>query len=56
MVSRLGADAAIDHSEDNWVEQVREVTGGKGADVVLDSVGEPSGFKHLRQRRTVMVA
>jgi NADPH2:quinone reductase len=43
VVSRLGADAAIDYSEDNWVEQVREITGGKGADIVLDSVGGTIG-------------
>jgi NADPH:quinone reductase len=43
VVSRLGANAAIDYSEDNWVEQVREVTGGKGADIVLDSVGGAIG-------------
>jgi NADPH2:quinone reductase len=45
VVSRLGADAAIDYSEDNWVEQVREATGGKGADVVLESVGGAIGLQ-----------
>lgn len=43
MVSRLGADAAIDYSEDNWVEQVRDATGGQGADVVLDAIGGTIG-------------
>jgi NADPH:quinone reductase len=39
VISRLGVDVAIDYSEDTWVEQVREVTGGKGANVVIDSAG-----------------
>lgn len=43
MVSRLGADVAIDYSEDNWVEQVREATGGQGADVALDAIGGTIG-------------
>ncbi|MBO0793789.1 MAG: zinc-binding dehydrogenase [Ktedonobacteraceae bacterium] len=46
-VSRLGADIAIDYGEDGWVEQVREVTGGKGADVVIDSVGGAIGQQAL---------
>ncbi|QBD80698.1 hypothetical protein EPA93_33890 [Ktedonosporobacter rubrisoli] len=43
VLSQLGADATIDYSEDNWVERVREITGGKGADVVIDSVGGAIG-------------
>ena len=43
VASRLGADVVIDYSEDTWVEQVREVTAGKGADIVLDSVGGAIG-------------
>ena len=34
----LGADAALDYHGD-WVDGVREVTGGHGADVVLDNMG-----------------
>jgi NADPH2:quinone reductase len=45
VISRLGADAAIDYSEDNWVELVREATGGKGADAVLESVGGTIGLQ-----------
>lgn len=45
VVSRLGADVAIDYREDNWVEQVRNVTGGKGADVVIDAVGGTIGHQ-----------
>jgi NADPH:quinone reductase-like Zn-dependent oxidoreductase len=34
-----GADAVVDHRADSWVQDVRELTGGRGADVVLDAVG-----------------
>lgn len=43
LVSRLGADVTIDYSSDDWVEQVRKATEGKGADVVLDAVGGTIG-------------
>ena len=39
LVSRLGADAAINYTEENWVEQVKQATNGKGADIVLEMVG-----------------
>jgi len=35
----LGADAAINYKEEDFVARVRELTGGHGADVILDSVG-----------------
>ncbi len=38
-----GADAAFDYAvpgkEDAWVDQVKEATGGKGADIIIDMVG-----------------
>ncbi len=37
--TRLGADLAIDHSRADFVAAVKEATGGKGADVILDMVG-----------------
>lgn len=45
VVSRLGADVVIDYREHDWVEQVRNVTGGKGADVVIDAVGGTIGHQ-----------
>lgn len=39
VVLDLGADVAINYCEENVAERVRAVTGGVGADVVLDSVG-----------------
>lgn len=35
----LGADITIDYHEQDFVEVVREATGGRGADVVLDNMG-----------------
>jgi NADPH:quinone reductase len=35
----LGLDYGIDYSQDHWVRAVREVTGGRGVDLVVDSVG-----------------
>ncbi|MCF2525325.1 NADPH:quinone oxidoreductase family protein [Bradyrhizobium sp. G127] len=36
---KLGADAAIDYTRSDWVKEVRELTGGKGVDVVLEATG-----------------
>ncbi|HWT31974.1 MAG TPA: NAD(P)H-quinone oxidoreductase [Propylenella sp.] len=38
-MQRLGADAAINYRAADFVEAVREATGGAGADVILDMVG-----------------
>jgi putative PIG3 family NAD(P)H quinone oxidoreductase len=35
----LGADAGINHREEDFVVRVRELTGGRGADVILDVMG-----------------
>ncbi len=35
----LGADRAINYREEDFVEVIKEVTGGKGVDVILDMVG-----------------
>ena len=36
---RLGADRAINYREEDFVAAVKDATGGKGADVILDMVG-----------------
>lgn len=37
-VRGLGADVAIDYATD-WLDQVKDATGGQGADVILDIIG-----------------
>lgn len=34
-----GADYAIDYSNGQWVERVKEITAGQGADIIVDPVG-----------------
>ncbi len=43
----LGADLAVDHERDDVVEAVREATGGRGADVVVETVGEATWERSL---------
>ncbi|GAA3530424.1 zinc-binding dehydrogenase [Nonomuraea rosea] len=38
-VEEAGADAAIDYAEPGWAGRVRELTGGRGADLVFDGAG-----------------
>jgi zinc-binding alcohol dehydrogenase/oxidoreductase len=35
----LGADAGVNYASGEWVDEVRELTGGGGVDLVVDSVG-----------------
>ena len=34
-----GADYTIDYRDESWVDRVKELTGGRGADVICDPVG-----------------
>ncbi len=36
---RQGADHVIDYNSPDWVEEVKSITGGRGADVIYDPVG-----------------
>ncbi|HUR78635.1 MAG TPA: zinc-binding alcohol dehydrogenase family protein, partial [Acidimicrobiales bacterium] len=36
---KLGLDHAVDYSNDGWVDEVRQLTDGRGVDLVVDSVG-----------------
>jgi len=38
---KLGADLAVNYNEGDFVAAAREATGGRGVDVVLDSIGAP---------------
>lgn len=39
LIRRLGADVAINYTEQDWVEQVKNATDGKGVDIILEMVG-----------------
>lgn len=49
-VERLGA-VAIDYRNEDFLAQVRELTGGEGVDVVLDSLGGPISLRSFRALR-----
>lgn len=42
---KVGADFTINASKENVVERVKEITKGKGADLVIDVSGSPQAFK-----------
>jgi NADPH:quinone reductase-like Zn-dependent oxidoreductase len=49
-VEQLGA-VAIDYRSEDFLARVRELTGGKGVDVVLDSLGGPISLRSFRALR-----
>ena len=56
----LGAERAIDHRVEAYDEVVREETGGRGVDVILDMLGGPHVARHLAilapEGRLVLIA
>ncbi|MEZ0333893.1 MAG: quinone oxidoreductase [Gemmatimonadales bacterium] len=42
VISAMGAEPVVLDVEGRWVDTVRRATGGKGVDLVLDSVGAPT--------------
>lgn len=44
----LGADAAINYRSEDFAEEVKKLTGGRGVNVVLDMVGAPYFGKNIR--------
>jgi NADPH:quinone reductase-like Zn-dependent oxidoreductase len=44
----LGADAVVNHHTDDVPARVRELTGGRGADVVVEHVGQATWNRSLR--------
>ena len=48
----LGAHVALNHEEDDVVEAVRAATGGRGADVVIETVGEATWERSLAAAAT----
>ncbi|MFS3137391.1 NAD(P)H-quinone oxidoreductase [Gluconacetobacter sacchari] len=45
---KLGAEAAIDYREEDFVARIDDLTGGRGVDVVLDVIGGPYLDRNLR--------
>ena len=45
---KLGADVAVDYSSQDFTEAVKEATGGKGVDVILDMVGGDYVDRNIR--------
>lgn len=43
-----GADEAIDYRSEGWSEQVKKLTGGHGADVIVDPVGGAAAKEAMR--------
>jgi NADPH:quinone reductase len=39
LAKSLGADEIINYTESNWVQKVKDTTGGKGVDLIVDCVG-----------------
>jgi len=45
---RLGADRAVDYTKEDFVDVVKEATGGKGCNVILDMVGGDYVDRNIR--------
>jgi NADPH:quinone reductase len=48
LVMSLGADVAINYSNESWPDRVREATDGKGVDVVLEAASGKVGEESFR--------
>lgn len=46
-VRELGAEEVIDYLRDDFVEAIRDLTGGRGVDLILDGVGGEVGRRSL---------
>jgi NADPH:quinone reductase len=45
---RLGCDAAINYRTEDFAARIKELTGGRGVDVILDMVGGPYATANIR--------
>jgi NADPH2:quinone reductase len=45
---KLGCDAAINYKTENFADRIRELTGKRGVDVILDMVGAPYATQNVR--------
>ncbi len=44
---QFGADHLVDYNDKQWPEQVKTVTDGRGADVIIDGVAGPNALRNL---------
>lgn len=51
MVKKLGADHVIDHSKEDVLARVRELTGKKGVDIVFEHIGEATWDTSIKSLR-----
>jgi NADPH:quinone reductase len=57
-VEAQGADHMVDYTQDDWPQQVKDLTGGKGVDAIIDGVGGDSflrGFECIAPDGNVCV-
>jgi NADPH2:quinone reductase len=47
-LSEFGATLALDTGDPSWPDQVREATGGRGVDVIIDQVSAPVANANMR--------
>jgi NADPH2:quinone reductase len=45
---RLGCEAAINYRTEDFAARIKELTGGRGVDVILDMVGGPYAVRNIR--------
>lgn len=50
-LAAAGADVVVDHAKEDFAARVRQVTGKRGVDVVVDTVGKETWGKSLRSLR-----
>jgi NADPH2:quinone reductase len=50
LVKQNGADVVINYRDEDWVERVKELTDGRGADVIYDPVGGPDPRHRVCER------
>jgi NADPH2:quinone reductase len=44
---QFGADHLVDYNRDNWPEEVKRVTDGRGADLIIDGNAGPNALRNL---------
>ncbi len=48
LASRLGADVTLNYSKEDFVQPVLDATGGRGADIILESIGGDFPARDIR--------